>query len=161
MEVDGLRLIEPRQYMERGYPHAEWRELRRRAPVAFFEPRDWQSFWAITKHADITRIATDPEHFLNAPLIAIFKSGDIAPPESRLHHLLNMDPPEHREYRRVTAACPGFADAFYNLGLLWERIGAPRQARAAYERYLGLDGTSVWADRARERISGLAEHADG
>jgi cytochrome P450 len=96
-------IIEPRYYREHGYPHEFWTQLRREAPVARCEAEGFPPFWAITKHADITRIATDPDHFLNAPLIAIFKSGDIAPPESRLHHLLNMDPPEHREYRRVTA----------------------------------------------------------
>jgi cytochrome P450 len=96
-------IIEPRYYREHGYPHEAWARLRREAPVARCEVAGFPPFWAITKHADIVRIATDPDHFLNAPLIAIFKNTEIAPPEARLHHLLNMDPPEHREYRRLAA----------------------------------------------------------
>ncbi len=76
MEIDGLQLIEPRRYMERGYPHAEWRELRRRAPVAYFEPKDWQSFWAITKHADIIEISKQPERFLNGPGMTLIREED-------------------------------------------------------------------------------------
>ena len=96
-------IIEPRYYREHGYPHEAWTRLRREAPIARCETAGFPPFWAVTKHADIVRIATDPQRFLNAPLIAIFKLDQAAPPESRLRHLLNMDPPEHREFRRLAA----------------------------------------------------------
>src|SRR5688572_13171667 len=43
--LDGLRLIEPRAYSELGYPHAEWKALRKE-PLTYFEPAGWQPFWA-------------------------------------------------------------------------------------------------------------------
>jgi cytochrome P450 len=57
--MDGLRLVEPRAYAEQGYPHAEWKALRT-LPLTHFEPPGWQSFWAITKHADVIEVSKQP-----------------------------------------------------------------------------------------------------
>lgn len=38
MSIDGLHLIDPKCYAERGYPHAEWRKLREADALEFFEP---------------------------------------------------------------------------------------------------------------------------
>ncbi|HXQ21309.1 MAG TPA: cytochrome P450 [Candidatus Acidoferrales bacterium] len=57
----------------------------------------------ITKHADIIDIGKQPESFLNAPRLAVF-TNDLPPPEEGVaRHLLNMDPPDHARYRRVTS----------------------------------------------------------
>jgi cytochrome P450 len=108
MEIDGLQLIEPRRYMERGYPHAEWKELRRRAPVAFFEPRDWQSFWAITKHADIIEISKQPERFLNGPGMTLIREEDARRQREQggafqMRTIINMDQPDHRKFRKIAS----------------------------------------------------------
>src|SRR5262245_66247513 len=104
--VSTADLIDPDRYLARGYPHAEWRALRREAPVRFFSfegPRP--GFWAITKRADIVAISKQPGRFLIAPRTAVFAES---PPSSErsLHvrHLLTMDPPDHAAYRRLASA---------------------------------------------------------
>ena len=59
-EIDGLRLIDPAAYAKHGYPHDEWTQLRRESPVQFFDPPGWQSYWAVTKHADIVEVSKQP-----------------------------------------------------------------------------------------------------
>lgn len=96
-----LDIIGERHYADNGYPHPEWTWLRANEPVFWYDRPDVNPFWAITKHADIILIGKQPNLFLNAPRMAVF-SKDLPPPaESR--HLLNMDPPDHALYRRVTS----------------------------------------------------------
>jgi cholest-4-en-3-one 26-monooxygenase len=98
-----LDLVTPEHYEHNGYPHPEWTWLRRHDPVFWYERPNVDPFWAITKHADIIAIGKQPEIFLNAPRLAVF-THDLPPPEDgRARHLLNMDPPEHGRYRRVTS----------------------------------------------------------
>ena len=103
-EVDALRLIDPRFYAEHGYPHDEWTQLRRESPVRFFEPPGWPPFWAITKHADIVEVSKQPDIFLNGPGMTLVRNpegdGDAAS-QQQIKTVINMDPPEHREYRKV------------------------------------------------------------
>ena len=49
----------------RGYPDDVWTQLRAEAPVAWFEPEGYEPFWAITKHADILDVASQPVRFSN------------------------------------------------------------------------------------------------
>ena len=98
-----LDVATPDHYERNGYPHAEWTWLRRHAPVFWYDRPNVDPFWAITKHADIIAIGKQPELFLNAPRLAVF-TRDLAPPEEgQVQHLLNMDPPQHGRYRRVTS----------------------------------------------------------
>ncbi|MFI5395274.1 MAG: cytochrome P450 [Candidatus Binatia bacterium] len=99
-----LDLVTPEHYQRNGYPHTEWTWLRRHDPVFWYERDNVDPFWAITKHADIIAIGKQPEIFLNAPRLAVF-TRDLPPPEEgQARHLLNMDPPDHGRYRRVTSA---------------------------------------------------------
>src|SRR5215471_5406949 len=99
-----LDVMSASHYEEHGYPHPEWTWLRRHAPVFWYERPNVDPFWAITKHADIIEIGKQPHLFLNAPRLAVF-TNDLPPPtEAQSRHLLNMDPPEHARYRRVTSA---------------------------------------------------------
>jgi len=98
-----LDLVTPEHYERHGYPHPEWTWLRRHDPVFWYERPNVEPFWAITKHADIVEIGKQPEIFLNAPRLAVF-TKDLPPPgEGAARHLLNMDPPDHARYRRVTS----------------------------------------------------------
>ena len=107
MSIDPAHLVEPRSYMERGYPHAEWKQLRREAPVAFLEPESWQSFWAITKHADIIEVSKQPEIFLNAPGMTLVREEQARRQREGgfmvMRTIINMDQPDHRKYRKVTS----------------------------------------------------------
>jgi len=98
-----LDIITPEHYERHGYPHAEWRWLRRHDPVFWYERDNVEPFWVITKHADIIAIGKQPEIFLNAPRLAVFTRDLPPPPEGQARHLLNMDPPDHGRYRRVTS----------------------------------------------------------
>jgi len=99
-----LDLVGSEHYEKSGYPHAEWTWLRRNSPVHWFERSNVDPFWAITKHADIIEIGKQPKLFLNAPRVAVF-THDLPPPaEGESRHLLNMDPPDHARYRRVTSS---------------------------------------------------------
>jgi cholest-4-en-3-one 26-monooxygenase len=99
-----LDVTSPEHYEQSGYPHAEWKFLRRHAPVFWYEGRrNIDPFWAITKHADIIELSKQPELFLNEPRLAVF-TNEIPPPKERhLRHLLNMDPPDHGPYRNLAS----------------------------------------------------------
>ena len=98
-----LDVATPEHYERHGYPHAEWTWLRRNDPVFWYERPNLDPFWAITKHADIIAIGKQPDAFLNAPRLAVFTNDLPPPPEGAARHLLNMDPPDHARYRRVTS----------------------------------------------------------
>ena len=103
-EIDGQRLIDPQCYARFGYPHDEWTLLRRESPLHFFEPPGWPSFWAVTKHADIVEISKQPDIFLNGPGMTIGQNqreGGVA--AQQVKTVINMDPPEHRQYRKVAS----------------------------------------------------------
>jgi cholest-4-en-3-one 26-monooxygenase len=99
-----IDVISPDHYVAHGYPHAEWKWLRRHAPVFRVEGRSYvDPFWAITKHADLIELSKQPTIFLNAPDLAVFPNEMAEPPEDPARHLLNMDPPDHGRYRNVAA----------------------------------------------------------
>ena len=102
VSLDALDVFGPDTYLENGYPHAAWRRLRRESPAHWFDVPGGVGFWAITRRADIVWISKQPSRFLNAPRLAIFEEG--GPVEKReVRHLLNMDPPEHAQYRSAAS----------------------------------------------------------
>ncbi len=106
LSIDGLSLVEPSYYAKHGYPHEDWARLRRDAPVAFFDLPGWPSFWAITRHADIVEISRQPDLFLNAlgmTLVRERSAGQREEAESQIRTVINMDPPNHRKYRKVAS----------------------------------------------------------
>jgi cholest-4-en-3-one 26-monooxygenase len=98
-----LDLVGPDTYADHGYPHAAWARLRREAPIFWCAPgADCTPFWAVTKHADIARLSRQPKLLQNGPRLAVFPEGK--PTKERIaRHLLNMDPPEHPAYRKLTS----------------------------------------------------------
>jgi cytochrome P450 len=99
-----LDIASPEHYERHGYPHAEWTWLRRNAPVFWYDRPNVEPFWAVTKHADIVELGKQPDLFLNGPRMAVFTTDLPPPPEGQSRHLLNMDPPDHARYRRVTSS---------------------------------------------------------
>ncbi len=101
--LEELDIVGPQGYADHGYPHEAWARLRRECPVYWYDRGDdCTPFWAITKHADIVRISRQPKVLQNAPRIAVFPEGT-ATGEPIARHLLNMDPPEHADYRKLTS----------------------------------------------------------
>lgn len=98
-----LDVISAEHYEQNGYPFAEWKWLRQHDPVHWVEHPDYDGFWAITKQADVIELSKQPQRFLNAPRLAVFSNKVAPPPENSSRHLLNMDPPDHGQYRNVAS----------------------------------------------------------
>jgi cytochrome P450 len=108
LPLDQLDVISARKYGERGYPHEEWRRLRREDPVHWSTPPGYKPFWAITKHADIIEVSKQPGLFRSAGRFILFPemenpSGQSLEENPPLRMLVNMDPPEHRDYRKLVS----------------------------------------------------------
>jgi len=101
--LSALDIATPEHYERNGYPYPEWARLRREAPVFWYERSNVDPFWAITKHADVIELSKQPDIFLNDPRLAVFTNDFPPPPENSVRHLLNMDPPDHAAYRKVTS----------------------------------------------------------
>jgi hypothetical protein len=102
MNVDPLDLVDPERYALRGYPHETWTRLRGEAPVARIEAPRYKPFWAITKHADIMQIASQPLRFSSAQGITLAREGVRPVPPTEI--LVMIDPPRHGPMRRVVNA---------------------------------------------------------
>ncbi len=93
-------IIDPVQYAGAGYPHEAWAQMRRDTPVAWCEVDGFPAFWAITRYDDIVKLSKDPQHFISRKGFMIFPKAQFDDDaQMPSHHVLNMDPPEHRDYR--------------------------------------------------------------
>ena len=74
--------------------HAQFARLRAECPVA--HTRGLGGFWALTRHEDVRRVASDPATFVTSVQNVIPKVAFTGrrPP-------LHLDPPEHTPYRRA------------------------------------------------------------
>lgn len=93
-------LVDPDHYEKHGYPHESWRELRRSDPIHFVERAEGDSFWAITKLADITSIGRQPDLFSSvSPVVRDQEMLDT--PTELPAVLIQLDPPIHSRYRQL------------------------------------------------------------
>ena len=76
LDIDPLDLVDPTRYQRDGYPHQLWARLRAEAPVAYFEPPGFPPFWAITKHADLVQVASQPLLFSSAKGITLDRNAE-------------------------------------------------------------------------------------
>ena len=98
--IDPLDLVDPARFARDGYPHAVWTRLRAEAPVAHFAPPGYQAFWAVTRHADIVAISSQPVRFSSAHGIILGRTGAVAVPSEMV---VTLDPPRHGPLRRVAS----------------------------------------------------------
>jgi len=99
IDIDPNDLVDPVRYATGGYPHAVWTRLRAEEPVAYVKADGYEPFWAITKHADIMAISSQPERFSSAAGITLAREGAAPVPASEM--LVLVDPPQHGPMRRV------------------------------------------------------------
>ncbi|MFQ5415710.1 MAG: cytochrome P450 [Myxococcota bacterium] len=97
-----FNLLDPDDYAAHGYPHHIWTEMRRDDPVSWCEQPNGISYWAVTRHADITAISKQPGRFVSSPRLTISHK-----PEERMDEfpptLIQMDPPKHGIYRQLVS----------------------------------------------------------
>ncbi len=96
-----MSLLDAARYASEGYPHAEWTELRRRAPVMRVEPAAGDPYWALTRHADVVAVSRQPRRFRNWPR---FKASEGAGELAATPTLITLDPPRHGALRRLVSA---------------------------------------------------------
>jgi cholest-4-en-3-one 26-monooxygenase len=97
--VDPLDLVDAERYGKRGYPHEVWTRLRAEAPVARFEAPGLAPFWAVTRHADVQRIASQPRLFSSGQGTTLRKANASPLPPTEI--LVLLDPPKHGPMRRA------------------------------------------------------------
>jgi cytochrome P450 len=108
--IDPNDLMLPTHYGDRGIPHKAWTTLREQSPVHWCETDNRQPFWAITKHADIMDISGKPDRFSSAKdgIVILNRDQmlsrtDTNNPLATFRTIIEMDPPEHRNFRKVAS----------------------------------------------------------
>ncbi len=75
-------------------------------PVHRIEADEFDPFWAVIAHAAVFDVERRHQDFTNAPEAVLSKRSRIEAKKARgaeVRTLIQMDPPDHREYRRLTA----------------------------------------------------------
>jgi cholest-4-en-3-one 26-monooxygenase len=101
-DVDPLELVDPERFARNGYPHALWTRLRAEAPVAHFAPPGFRPFWAITKHADVAAILSQPLRYSSEYGILLARADQPAV-RIRSEMIVMIDPPRHRPLRKLAS----------------------------------------------------------
>lgn len=101
-------VFDPRGYA-RGLPHAAYRLLRDRHPVAWQEEHEvlgWPAgpgFWAVTRHADVVRVLKDARTFSSHLGATQIRDPDPADLPFIRRMMLNQDAPVHGTLRRLVS----------------------------------------------------------
>ncbi|OBB97999.1 cytochrome P450 [Mycolicibacterium peregrinum] len=118
VSISGVDLTDPAVY-EAGVPFAAFRELRRRAPVAWHPYSDGAGFWALTGYDEVHAVSRDSATWSSHRTGVLF---DVPLPENSYHldlMMLTMDPPRHSALR--TLVSKGFTPR--HVAQLRERLG--------------------------------------
>jgi cytochrome P450 len=107
-EIDGFDLIAPKAYGERGVPHDQWRELRKLDRLHPCAPEGFDAFYPVVRHDQICEISKQPARFLSRFGITLDSAEQKKIIEAdqgigQMRVIIGMDPPEHRDYRKVAA----------------------------------------------------------
>ncbi|MEM1433185.1 MAG: cytochrome P450 [Pseudomonadota bacterium] len=103
-------LVNPAFWAEEGRVHEQLAWLRQHDPVRRLEPNGFEPFWCITKYEDVRTIELNKAVFINDPrptLAPMMVTAMIEQMSGRKHlvrSLVQMDDPDHVEYRRLTQA---------------------------------------------------------
>jgi cholest-4-en-3-one 26-monooxygenase len=108
---EGFDFTDPDMYVERR-PLEEFALLRRTAPVWWNPQRrgsvgfDDEGYWVVTRHAEVKEVSVDAELYStweNGAIIRYRPETTRQDIELQRFILLNMDPPQHTEMRRIVA----------------------------------------------------------
>jgi cytochrome P450 len=106
----GALIVSPKAYATQKQLMAGFRWLRRNNPLALIEAEGFDPFWAVTTHADIVEVSRRHDLFNNGDRATTLvpRAADELARSLRggsphlIRTLLQMDPPDHTLYRRVT-----------------------------------------------------------
>ncbi|MBX7433995.1 cytochrome P450 [Mycobacterium sp. Y57] len=102
LDIAGVDLTDPATYAA-GMPHDAFRELRRRAPVAWHPHGDGPGIWVLTRHADVVAVSRDSVTWSSQATGVFF---DVPTPEDAYQLgliMLTMDPPRHTALRSLVS----------------------------------------------------------
>lgn len=96
-----IDLVNPDNYA-RGVPNLWLKELRLDTPVGWHEdPINGVGFWAITKREDLDFVSKNPKLFSSAERTCLMREMDEEAVIMQRMMMINMDPPEHLQNRRI------------------------------------------------------------
>lgn len=137
MDLSEAKIVftDPDAYADERRFHAACKVLRREAPVALVERAGFDSFWALTRHAEVMEVERQHRIFLNAPRPALSPRSQRQDGPPPFRSLVQMDAPDHPVHRGITTEWfkPN------SIGRLGERIA--ELARRAVDRMVELGGT--------------------
>ena len=106
LEQCGQSFLTGAMFTDEHHFHAVTTKLRKESPVHWVEHPDFNPFWVLTKHADVLDVELHPNEFLNAPRAILGNKEADSMREMQGHlvkSLVQMDDPEHRNHRNLTA----------------------------------------------------------
>lgn len=104
-------IVSPEAHADRQQLDNAYMWLRQNAPLARIEPTNFQPMWAVTRHADIVAIERNVDVFKSGGAKSTILVDRITDESTRALHdgrpsmvltLIEMDPPMHLAYRRLT-----------------------------------------------------------
>jgi len=102
MQLTGVNLTDP-DIFQQGTPHEMFRTLRREAPVYWHEEPNGPGFWAVTKYHDLKYVSRNPGLFSSARQGTLREDPQPSDLPAIQSIMLNMDPPQHRQYRALVS----------------------------------------------------------
>jgi cholest-4-en-3-one 26-monooxygenase len=101
-----IDLIDPDTF-EAGLPLEAFATMRHEAPVFWHDHPGsaGDGFWVVTRHADVMEVSRTPEVFSSWERGALLHTGQAEEEQAALEMtrmlMLNMDPPQHSDYRNI------------------------------------------------------------
>ena len=106
LEQCGQAFLTGVSFTSEDFFHGVTTRLRAEDPVHWVEHPDVNPFYVLTKHADVLDVELHPNEFLNAPraILGDKKADEMRAMQGHLvKSLVQMDDPEHRLHRNLTA----------------------------------------------------------
>lgn len=100
MRLADVNLADP-DIFAAGVPHEMFRVLRAEDPVHWHAEPGGPGFWCLTKYADVRHASRHPELFSSEAQGTLIRDPSPAELPMLQSIMLNMDPPQHRQYRAL------------------------------------------------------------
>ncbi len=116
--LEEIDIHRPQRYAEQGFPWAEWDQMRRDAPIFWYERDDIEPYWAVTRYADVMEVSDNPKIFINSgPRLRMALKGEPELLKGGLDEFgrsrgwdpdeppdfIFMDNPRHRHMRKLSS----------------------------------------------------------